>query len=136
GSTAQPNNIVIDRTLARDLGFASPQTAVDQIVYIPRELTAGFGATAAQPLRVIGVVENRLLTLTGAGARGSVYSFAEPLPFQIVRIARPHIAETLAEIDALWKGLVPSVALRRDFVHEIFLEKSAGHTRFNQALTV
>src|SRR5690606_538707 len=46
------------------------------------------------------------------------------------------VAETLAEIDALWKKLVPSVALRRRFVHEIFAEKSAGHTRVNQALTV
>lgn len=136
GDTAQPNNVVVDRTLARDLGFASPQAAVGELVYIPRELTAGFGGTAAQPLRIIGVVEDRLLTLTGAGARGSVYSFATPLPFQVVRIARPHVSGTLAEIDALWKRLVPSVALRRRFVHDIFAEKSAGHTRVNQALTV
>jgi putative ABC transport system permease protein len=134
GDPQRPNNIVIDRTLARELGFPSAQAAVDGVVYVPRELTAGFGGSAAQPLRVIGVVADRALTLAGAGARGNVYSFADPLPFQVVRIARTHVAETLAEIDALWKRLVPNVALRRRFVDEIFAEKYAGYERVNRAL--
>ena len=129
------NSIVIDRALMQELGFASAQAAVDQIVYVPRDLVAGFGGSTAQPLRVIGVVEDRPMTLAGAGARGSVYSFAEPLPFQVARIARNHVAEALAEIDALWNRLVPNVALRRRFADEIFEERYAGYRRVNRALT-
>jgi putative ABC transport system permease protein len=134
GDPRRPNNIVIDRTLAQELGFPSVQAAVDSVVYVPRELAAGFGGSAAQPLRVIGVVAARPLTLAGAGARGSVYSFADPLPFQVVRIARTHVAEALAEIDAVWKRLVPNVALRRRLADEIFAEKYAGHERVDRAL--
>jgi putative ABC transport system permease protein len=134
GDSRRPNNIVIDRTLAQELGFPSAEAAVGGIVYVPRELMAGFGGSGAQPLRVIGVVADRPLTLAGGGARGSVYSFADPLPFQVVRIARTHVAEALAEIDALWKRLAPSVALRRRFEDEIFAEKYAGHEQVNRAL--
>lgn len=131
----QANSIVIDHAVSQELGFPSAEAAVDQIVYVPRNLISGFGGTAAQPLRIVGVVEDRPLTMAALGPRGSVYSFAEPLPFQIVRIGRQHVAETLTEIDGLWKRLAPNVALRRRFADEIFSEKYAGPQRVNRALT-
>jgi putative ABC transport system permease protein len=131
----QPNSIVISRSLVDELNFGSPELALEHVVYVPKRLLAGFGAAAAQPLRIIGVVEDKPLTLVGVGPRSSVYSFAEPLPYQAVRITPDDVAGTLARIDALWSGLVPNVAIHRRLTDEIFAERYRNLERIHRSFS-
>jgi putative ABC transport system permease protein len=131
----RPNSIVIDRALMEELGFRSPEEAVGELIYVPTGLMAGFGGNAAQPLRIVGVVENKPLTIAGIGPRGAVYSFADPLPFLIVRIERADVTGALEGIDATWRRLVPNVALRRRFADDIFNESYASFARINRTFS-
>jgi putative ABC transport system permease protein len=132
----QPNSIVINRSLVDELGFGSPELALEQVIYVPRRLLAGFGSSAAQPLRIIGIVEDKPLDLVGVGPRSSVYSFAEPLPYQAVRIAREDIAAALAQIDSVWRKLLPNVALHRRLADDIFAERYRNFERIQRSFSV
>ncbi|HET8699126.1 MAG TPA: FtsX-like permease family protein, partial [Gammaproteobacteria bacterium] len=99
GKPVQP--IVVDRAFVETFGFASPQSAVDQLVYIPENT---IGVTEAQPLRIIGVVETRPLFLLGPkDARASMYQLSTFARFHVVRIARNEVAAALEGIDATWR---------------------------------
>ncbi len=50
-----PSSVVIDDAFAREIGFAEPARALDELVYLPV-------ADTFQPARIIGVVENRPLS--------------------------------------------------------------------------
>jgi putative ABC transport system permease protein len=64
---SKPTNIVIDNILVAQLGFASPQAAVDQTVWFPD----GVNGTA-RAFAIIGVVACRPLFLRGLGATSNV----------------------------------------------------------------
>jgi putative ABC transport system permease protein len=107
-------NVVIDRVLAEQLGFAQPQEAVGKTFYRP-----GSGNSAARPLRIIGVVAAR--TLTPAGATSSLYVL-DPQQALIpsVRIAKEDIPAALAEIDSVWAKIAPNVPMKRQFADQVW----------------
>jgi putative ABC transport system permease protein len=125
-------NIVVDRALIEEFDLGSAAHAVGQIVYIPKRLTAGFGGTAAQPLRIVGVVETRPLAVMGSGPTSTIYTFAESLPMQIARISATDVSGALDEIDALWERLAPGFAIERRFVDDYFEQSYANFTRISQ----
>jgi putative ABC transport system permease protein len=132
---AQTVNIVIDESLSRQLGFDSPQAAVEQIVYIPDSAMRAFAgaAAAAQPFRVIGVVADRPLHLRGAGATANMYWVQPNLPVVLARIAAGDVAGGLAAIDAIWNRLSPNASINRHFMDELFDSSYANFERINQA---
>lgn len=64
-----------------------------------------------------------------------MYRLGRDLPYTIVRISRGDVARALAEIDALWRRLVPGVAVSRRFVDEIYAHEYAQHARVASAMT-
>jgi putative ABC transport system permease protein len=132
--SAQPRAIVVDRAFASEFGFASPQAAIDQIVYFPERTMSAFGL-GAQPLRIIGVVENQ--TFGFFGSSGSVaitmYQLQQGLRFQVARIRADDVSGALAQIDATWRRLTPNVAIRRRFLDDVFEEQ---YTTFVRVSTV
>lgn len=125
-------NIVIDRVLAAQLGFASPQAAVDQVVWSP---AIGAG-DRAQPFNVIGVVESRPLFLRGMGATSNVYNLGTNAQNVIVRLAADDIGGGLAAAEAMWRRLVPQSTFSRRFMDDMFNESYEQFARVSQALTL
>lgn len=130
--SGQTLTVVIDDDLRRQLGFATPQDAVDQTVYFPERMTRAFGQ-AAQPIRIIGVVGSKPLKLTGIGTTANFYVLRTGLSFQIVRLSAQDVSGGVAAVDALWKRLSPTGApIIRDFMDELFSESYENFGRINQ----
>ena len=111
-------SIVIDRALAAQLGWSSPEQAVDQTIYMASPWDSNDRGSA---VHVIGVAENGYPRLIGPNADSNMYvvnDLGAAVPY--IRIARGDIPAALAHIDAVWKGLVPKVPLRRSFSDELF----------------
>jgi putative ABC transport system permease protein len=132
-------NVLIDRTLAEQLGFASPADAVDQLIYLPASFTAMFGGTGAAPMRIIGVVERKPLSFRGDFSQGTLYRFARNPSFAVVRIARGDVDGTVRSIDALWKRMAPGFAVNRRFLDDIFDQQYSTYAHLDfgvRALTL
>jgi putative ABC transport system permease protein len=126
-------NLVISRAFAQELGFDSPSAAVGRTIYIPSNVT---GEIAARPYLIIGVVENKNLTIASRyGARPNVFLFNPTVRFQVARLARDDVRGGLAAIDALWRDLAPAFAPNRRFLSDYFGDSYANFSRLNQAFT-
>jgi putative ABC transport system permease protein len=122
-------NVVIDRILAQQLGFRSPEAAVDQTIYFP----AGLGEPGQQ-FRVIGVVESRPLMLRGFGATSNSYMLRDGAGMQnlIARLSAEDIAGGLAAAEAVWRRLAPQAPIQRRFMDDLFEENFETYARVNQ----
>jgi putative ABC transport system permease protein len=125
---APPINLVIDRILAQQLGFRSPEEAVDQTIYFP----AGLDGEGRQ-FRVIGVVESRPLALRGFGATSNAYTLRAGTAMQnvIVRLSADDVAGGVAAVEAVWRRLAPQAPFQRRFMDELFEENFATYARVN-----
>jgi hypothetical protein len=61
--------VIVDATLATQLGALTPDDAVGKIVYLP---TSSDGKTPPQPASIVGVVANKPLTLMGVGSTATI----------------------------------------------------------------
>jgi putative ABC transport system permease protein len=132
---ADPQPIVVDRAFLAELGFDSPQAAVDQIVYVPQRMAGAFGGQS-QPLRIVGVVENRpYVFFGGLGTDAVEYRLGTQLRFQVVRIARDDVTGALEAIGGVWRQLAPGVAINRHFLDDFFAQAYSTYLRVGQVLT-
>ena len=130
--SGKPWNVVIDAALADELGFSPPQAAVEKDIYFPTGGQRAFGAVA-QPLHVIGVVANKPLRFSGAGAKSNLYFMSEiGTPVQIVRLSASDVSGGLAAFDALWKRLAPNISSGRKFMDDVYDENYRNFARVNQ----
>jgi putative ABC transport system permease protein len=123
-------NIVIDRILAADLGFGSPEEAVGQIVYFP----PGMGRPA-QPNEIIGVVESRPLFLRGFGTTSNAYVLGSNFTNPIVRLSAEDVSGGVAGIEAVWRRLAPQVPLTRRFMDDLFNQGYETFARVNNVFS-
>jgi putative ABC transport system permease protein len=126
GAQTSAQRVVIDRELASALGFATPDAAVGEILYGVRP---GF-----ERLEVVGVVETRRLNIVSPGgmALHNLYTLDADPTFHVARIAADDVAATVAEVDALWKRLVPTMAPNRRFMDEYFNSSFDLYLRLNE----
>ena len=120
--SSTPRPIVVDRGFVEELGFASPEAAVGQLVYSP-------GNDRPDASQIIGVVENHRFTFYAMmKTTATMYPLRSPLDFQVVRVSRDDVAGGLAAIDRVWKRLAPSVTVSRRFVDDYFNDSSSSST--------
>jgi putative ABC transport system permease protein len=126
---AQPINVVIDRVLARQLGFHSPSEAVDQTVYFP-----GVLGQRAQPYQIVGVVENHALYLRGLGATSNIYELAQGagLTSVVVRLSADDISGGVAAVEAVWRKISPQAPIQRRFLDDLFNENFEKFARLSE----
>jgi len=116
----QVPNVVLDRALARELGWSNPADAVGGAVY---DYESNAPTSRGRELRVIGVVENGYPRLIGPSTTSNLYVLSPPVAtVPVVRVARDGISAALARIDAVWNRLSPKAPLRRQFTDELFGE--------------
>jgi putative ABC transport system permease protein len=124
---------VVDRRFARGLGFATPEAAVGQVIYIPPQST---GNSAAQPVEIIGVTETEWTRLGSDNGDGAVYTFGpralwgQQLP--VVRIAREDVKGAVAEITRAWEDLAPNIPLDLRFFDNLFEQNFRTYARVSQ----
>ncbi|HTE43155.1 MAG TPA: FtsX-like permease family protein, partial [Steroidobacteraceae bacterium] len=114
-NAASDFNIVIDRLLAKQLGFGSPQEAVGKTVYHP---TSVDDSAPAQRMHIIGVAADTALRPISLGYGNFYLMNADAAAAPVIRIRNQDVAATLAGIDATWKKLAPEVPLKRRFADE------------------
>ena len=127
-----PATAVVDQAFASQMGFATPAAAVDQLIYIPESLTKAFGGTAAQPVRIVGVVETKPLHFMGLGATSSVYFLQNTPSYEIARIKASDIPGARKAIQETWDKLAPDVALDLTFMDTLFDQSYQMFGRVNQ----
>jgi putative ABC transport system permease protein len=133
GRDGAQQSIVVNRAFVETFGFASPEAAVGELVYVPKKMAVMYGmGTSALPRQIIGVVENKPLGLNSF-ERANVYTLAAGLPFTVVRIPRNDVAATLSDVDALWKRLAPGIAPQRRFLDDMFEQHYATFARIADA---
>jgi putative ABC transport system permease protein len=123
---------VLDESLARQLGFAAPQDAVDKTIYLPERMARAMGQ-AAQPVRVVGVVEDKPLHLVGGGASANFYIYRPNTNYKLVRLSANDVSGGIAAIDALWKRLATRSPVNRKFMDDLFNQNYENFARISQA---
>jgi len=127
--------VVIDRAFAAELGYATPEAAVGNAVYL---FLSGLGSSRPPPKepttwRIVGVVEDRAFSYWGSGdARAAVYHLDPRAQNTVVRISRGNVSGALAQVDSLWRQLAPNVALSRRFLDDIFNTAYSQFVKTNQ----
>jgi putative ABC transport system permease protein len=135
GTNWRSQGVVIDRALAEQLGFNTPQAAVDRIIYQPSSAQA-----SPQPVKIIGVVENKpLRVLPVFGHTGNMYRLqpdGDPnmMSYIVVRIASHAIPATLEFIDGAWQRL-SDAPINRKFMDEYFQQTYQIYARAGAILT-
>jgi putative ABC transport system permease protein len=126
GPPTGTQSVVISRALAAELG-ATPDEMIGRTIYSP----------AGYPFEVIGVTENRVLSISaGGGPRPRVYLFnPTQLDFHVVRLSARDVSGSITAIDALWKRLAPNVAIKRRFAEDYFNDSYASFARINSAFS-
>lgn len=126
-------NLIISSSLSERLRSSPDSPIIGETVYIPRSVT---GESAERPFNVIGVVEDKTLSITSRfGSIPKVYLYSPDLSFHVVRLADADISAALREIDSLWQRLVPDIAIDRRFVADYFGDSYANFERISQAFT-
>ncbi|HTE43156.1 MAG TPA: ABC transporter permease, partial [Steroidobacteraceae bacterium] len=111
--------VVVDAELAAQVGATTPVAAIGRTIFLP---TSPNGSTPPAPARIVGVVENKPLSLLGLGATATLYQFVPGVAMTtpMIRISRSDVGAGLAEIDAAWERIAPNIALKRRFLDEQF----------------
>lgn len=128
---SKPVSLVIDAPLCAQLGFASPQAAIGQLLYVSNPF-----ATTAQSLRIIGVVASKPMHFAGGGATAGSYQLHSSAVFPLIRTSGTDMAGALRVIDDAWRTLAPQVPLRRQFVDELFRRNYEIFERINRAFDI
>lgn len=130
-SNLRIRNVVVNESFVETLGLGTAENAVGRLMYIP----ASRPQAVSQPLRIIGVVEDRLFSFFGADTTAMSFGLQQGLRFQIVRIAANDVAGALERIDATWTRLAPSVPVKRRFLDEVFEASYSTFRRINSVFT-
>lgn len=126
----QDLHLVIDRTMAESLGFATPDAAIGQTIFLhPRQTQI---VNRVPTFRIIGVVETVPLVMGIGDVRSNVYLLDDRGGTPIVRIDRNQVREGLAAIERAVKTRAPDAAVSARFVDDEFERAFQTYQGINQ----
>lgn len=125
---AGPYAFLIDDLTAQTLGWENAEAALGNSVY--RHITPPTVETAfVVEFIVVGAVSSQtfqFIDFATFGVSGSVYTLRpESATFMIVKIAKDNINEALTHIDTTWNQLMPTIAVQREFLDDMFYDTYA-----------
>ena len=112
---------VIDATYAEALGYASPEEAIGQPLYMTRQATQTFGWDPT--FRIIGVVETVPLVYGIGNIRSNFYALARYDTSEMnlmIRIDRSRVAEGIQAIEDMVKSRDPNAVVNLRFTDDEF----------------
>jgi putative ABC transport system permease protein len=112
---ADGTNVLIDEVAARMFGF-TPADAVGRTIEVE-----------GHRVTIVGVLHNALFQAARGEPVSTLYYF-NPLRFKefSIRVKGGRIPEGIAAIDRTWQKFVPTVAIRRHFLDDLFDEMFAA----------
>ena len=123
--TWRPHNIIVDTEFVTELGFESPEAAIDEVVYNTFD-------EMEYPLTIVGVVESRPMHFIGAGATSGMYRYGEILENAVARISASDVSGAVEGITALWRRMAPNNPLNMRFTDDLFDESYETFNRVSQ----
>jgi putative ABC transport system permease protein len=121
--------MIVDWRYAQSMGFATPQSAVGQTVYI----TANWGKSA-QPVQILGVAETEPHGLEG-GSAGVVYTFGPRALFgeqrPVVRLASDDVQAGVASINRVFGQIAPGIPADIRFYDQMFEQNYRQYARIS-----
>lgn len=112
---AGPLSMMVDRALAESMGFKDPVAAVGQLLYEP-----GAEEGSWEPVRIVGVVENRPLSVASDGSQGNIFALVPRPSIPVLKISTRDLPATLDEIGRSWNELAPDIPLDVRVVDAVF----------------
>ncbi|GJM14530.1 MAG: ABC transporter permease [Pseudohongiella sp.] len=120
-----PYALLVDEEAAATLGWDNAQDALGQTVYqqlgppaIEREMAIGFSIVG-----IVGAQKYQFIDFGNFGVSGQVYTL-QPASANnmILKVARGDVNNALRHLDDTWRELMPQIALKREFVDDLFDE--------------
>jgi putative ABC transport system permease protein len=124
-------NVIVDRALARQLGWPNPNDAVGKTIY---DWQSGDNSPR-HALFVVGVADNGYPRLIGPNTDSNLYVLSPAnAQFSIIRVARDNVAGAIAHIEAVWERLAPRIPLKLQFTDDLFAEAYANFAIISRIL--
>lgn len=125
---AGPYAFLIDDLTAQTLGWENAEAALGSSVY--RHIDPPTVETAfVVEFIVVGAVSSatfQFIDFATFGVAGSVYTLRpESATFMIIKVAKDNINEALSHIDNTWNQLMPTIAIQREFLDDMFYDTYA-----------
>jgi putative ABC transport system permease protein len=119
GTDAPSMPVVVDQSLARRLGYASPEAAVGAVIRYDRRMEEAYGRDPE--FEIIGVVADRHLQFSGGQAVGNIYYLIPPdTGGPMLRIQPGQTAAAIETIEAAQERLGFEEPLNWTFVDDGF----------------
>lgn len=118
-----PYSMLIDDKMARAMGWESAVAAIGRSVFreigpptIPEEMIVEFTVIGA-----VGEKPYQFIDFGMFGSEGNMY-FLRPQSANnlLVRVSRQNLNGGLVHIDETWRNLMPTIALKRQFIDDLF----------------
>ena len=116
---------------AKQFGFASPQDAIDQRIY------ENDPDGSLQEMVIVGVAPTQNIVGFFQSDKPWVYWY-EPDGFRVasIRISQGDILDTVDDIEAVWKRVVPEYPMQGRFLDDVFNDVYSVLRYMNLALTI
>ncbi len=131
-----PTSLVLNEAAVRDLGYATNEAVLGQLIEWPYVSPKRTGAYRRGPYEVVGVVPDFYLDAVHKEIRPTAYT-THPAASQIlsVKLNGGDIPETLAAIDRVWAASGEHRAITRSFLDQRVQELHLDITRQSQFFT-
>ncbi len=131
-----PTSLVLNEAAVRDLGYATNEAVLGQLIEWPYVSAKRTGAYRRGPYEVVGVVPDFYLDAVHKEMRPTAYT-THPAASQIlsVKLNGADIPETLAAIDRVWAASGEPRAITRSFLDQRVQELYLDITRQSQFFT-
>jgi putative ABC transport system permease protein len=130
GPAPKTPHVILDRSLASQLGWTNPNDAIGKTIY-----DSFPGNAHSHALQVIGVVENGYPRLIGPNTDSNMYLLSpDDARVPAIRVARNDIKNAIAHIESVWERLAPKAPLGRQFTDELFGQAYETFSRVSNVL--
>ena len=115
GDVTTPGTAVLNETAVHSFGFTSPEAALGHEI----DMEIDGSGSALQPRRIVGVVPDFPLLTIRANIPPTVF-LVEPgwSNWLNVKLTGENLSETLTAIDRIWKEMVPTQPVSRQFIDD------------------
>ncbi|GJM13854.1 MAG: ABC transporter permease [Pseudohongiella sp.] len=124
-ATSGPFAIILDDAAAQALGFESVAAALGETIYQHVEPPSVENAMAIE-LTIVGgtgAEKFKFIDFSSFGVEGNSLKLRPDIAsYTVVKISKDSVNDSLRHIDDTWSRLMPSIALKREFVDNLFYE--------------